>query len=232
MKFKSLAPTLVAALLLAFSPLQGTAEPQPLNGDQTVPNIGLAKKLCKEYVQSGRYADEIKKVDAEAKSYIDDYLANHKELAPKEKLAMILDIDETSLSNAPHIMQYDYGYIPAAWDKWIISGKAPAIEGTLDLYNYAQAHGLAVFFITGRNESQRSITVKNLEDQGYKKWTALIMKPEGAEITAKSFKTYHRKQLSEAGYHIIVNVGDQMSDLEGGYSDSVYKLPNPMYYVP
>jgi len=31
---------------------------------------------------------------------------------------------------------------------------------------------------------------------------------------------------------IVLNVGDQFSDLEGGYALHPTKLPNPMYYLP
>jgi len=31
---------------------------------------------------------------------------------------------------------------------------------------------------------------------------------------------------------IIVNAGDQESDLAGGYAERAYKLPNPFYYIP
>jgi hypothetical protein len=34
------------------------------------------------------------------------------------------------------------------------------------------------------------------------------------------------------GYTIIANMGDQFSDLEGGFSERTYKLPNPFYYIP
>ena len=30
----------------------------------------------------------------------------------------------------------------------------------------------------------------------------------------------------------MLNVGDQWSDLQGGYADHVLKLPNPTYYLP
>jgi len=35
--------------------------------------------------------------------------------------------------------------------------------------------------------------------------------------------------FQKAGYKIIANVGDQQSDLNGGYSERTYKLPNPIY---
>ena len=41
-----------------------------------------------------------------------------------------------------------------------------------------------------------------------------------------------RKKLVDQGYTIIVNMGDQMSDLDGGFAERTYKLPNPFYFVP
>lgn len=43
------------------------------------------------------------------------------------------------------------------------------------------------------------------------------------------------RQIADSGassYRIIANVGDQRSDLEGGYSATSYLLPNPMYRAP
>ena len=34
------------------------------------------------------------------------------------------------------------------------------------------------------------------------------------------------------GFTILVNVGDQDSDLAGGHAVRPFKLPNPMYYIP
>ena len=30
----------------------------------------------------------------------------------------------------------------------------------------------------------------------------------------------------------VVNLGDQRSDLEGGYAERTFKLPNPVYFLP
>ena len=37
-------------------------------------------------------------------------------------------------------------------------------------------------------------------------------------------------QLPE--YDVVANLGDQYSDLIGGYADRAVKLPNPTYYLP
>ena len=49
-----------------------------------------------------------------------------------------------------------------------------------------------------------------------------------------AFKSAVRRQLvEEQGYRIRGNVGDQWSDLQGDCAgDRVFKMPNPMYFVP
>ena len=58
---------------------------------------------------------------------------------------MILDIDETSLSNYPHIKEVDFGYDSDSWHKWLAQAAAPAIAPTLDLYNNMTTQGMCVF---------------------------------------------------------------------------------------
>jgi hypothetical protein len=59
------------------------------------------------------------------------------------------------------------------------------------------------------------------------------MKPDDYhENSVIPFKSGARKEIEEKGHTIIVNVGDQYSDLAGGYSERVFKLPDPFYYIP
>jgi predicted secreted acid phosphatase len=94
-------------------------------------------------------------------------------------------------------------------------------------------HRVAVFFITARYEYEREATVKNLRAAGYHDWDALIFRPEKhgneSEPPVSVYKSAVRKQLVMQGYDIILNVGDQDSDLIGGYADKAVKLPNPYY---
>lgn len=51
--------------------------------------------------------------------------------------------------------------------------------------------------------------------------------------SAVEFKSAVRRRLAEEGYRIRGNVGDQWSDLQGDCAgDRVFKVPNPMYFVP
>jgi hypothetical protein len=99
------------------------------------------------------------------------------------KPAIVLDIDETSLSNWRRIRRDDFGYVAdSACDltddqkscgdvAWEQTAMAPAIEPTLKLYKSARCEGSVapkdcaateVFFITGRKE----VECDALDDRG------------------------------------------------------------------
>lgn len=152
-----------------------------------------------------------------------------------ERLAIVLDIDETSLSNWAVMQHDDFGYIPTD-SNWCVSlhcGRA--IAGTLRLFREAERNGVAVFFITGRPENQRADTETNLKAVGYDRWEGLYLRPEDhpKTQTVTEYKSGDRSQIVTKGYRIVLNVGDQMSDLLGNpEADHSVKLPNPFYLIP
>ncbi len=79
---------------------------------------------------------------------------------------MILDIDETTLSNYVEETGADFAYKPADFDAWVQTAQASAIPGTLRLYKEAQQLGYSIFFITGRPETERVATERNLRAKG------------------------------------------------------------------
>jgi putative acid phosphatase of HAD superfamily subfamily IIIB len=61
----------------------------------------------------------------------------------------------------------------------------------------------------------------------------VILLPEGEKFaSAADFKAPERRKLTLAGYRILLSMGDQESDLSGGYAERTFKLPNPVYYLP
>ena len=103
----------------------------------------------------------------------------------------------------------------------------------LALYQDARRKKVAVFFVTGRRSNLKKATEKNLTEAGYTTWNGIYFRPK--EDTNKSiipFKTQVRSNITQSGYTIIASIGDQGSDLTGGYADKVFKLPNPYYYLP
>ncbi|OGT40134.1 MAG: hypothetical protein A3F12_03835 [Gammaproteobacteria bacterium RIFCSPHIGHO2_12_FULL_38_14] len=194
-------------------------------------NLFAIKQKLIQYHQSGQYEKDIAQVVDQAKSYLHARLEqNH---FNKKKPAIVFDIDETALSNYDNISNLDFGGTSNDILKSENQGNDPVITPTFQLYQYAKAHHVTIFFITGRDESERDVTVTNLKNVGYDGWKKLILR-DGPyrHVPAAQYKTAMRKKITEAGYDIILNIGDQHSDLAGGYADQTFKLPNPYYFIP
>lgn len=214
-----LSTSLIASLLLATG-ASFAAEPA---------NLEIAKERVIKYHDSGEYNADINHVMAQAMKYLKNRVS---EPRSDKKLAIVLDIDETSLSNYPDMMRLHFGgtiqEMRADEDK----GDDKAITPTLILYKYAKANNVAVFFITGRYEEERQPTALNLKKEGFKDWNGLILRHGNyRKMSATAYKTAARKMLEEKGYDIIMSIGDQQSDLDGGYVDKTFKLPNPYYFI-
>lgn len=191
-------------------------------------NLSTAKADVLRYVDSGEYARDLAGVAREIESWIVERAAQRK---PGERLALVLDIDETTLSNLPHMRAQDFGYIPRMWDEWVAEGTADAIAPMLEVYRTARAHGVATFFLTARRDRDRPGTVRNLARVGYTGYEALICKPDDSKAGTRAFKTAERRRLESEGWTIIANVGDQQSDLDGGAAERAFKLPGPFYLI-
>jgi acid phosphatase len=194
----------VAALLVCGLMLAGNAHAQvqapegcyplpevrPLSVTQPL-NIDLIKQQLIHY-RCTRYDAEVAAVVADAQAWI------HMRAPQVGNPAIVLDIDETSLSNWTRILRDDFGYIPngtcdlkageACGDiAWQQSAQAPALQPTLDLFGFAKCATVpptqncikvAVFFVTGRYQQAdaQAWTELNLTNAGYRGWDRLYMR--------------------------------------------------------
>jgi acid phosphatase len=213
-----------------------TAPFTPLPDVAATPSLVEAKREVGAYVDSGRYEADIAAVVGQARAFLESRVPRG------GKLAIVLDIDETALSNLPSFRANDWGFIipgpcdlprgPCGLIAWIGMAQAEPIKPVLALARLARERGVAVFLLTGRPERLRAATERNLQAAGYE-WTGVLLKPDAPSTqSAVEFNAPERKKLMDQGYTIIVNMGDQMSDLEGGFAERTYKLPNPFYFVP
>lgn len=179
------------------------------------------------YHDSGEYDREIREVANDARDYLD---VRVRHASKDEKLAAVFDIDETSLSNWEVMNGCGFCSYPTQL-KLYPNAQGSAIIPTLELFNHAKKMGVAVFFVTGRQNAQREATIKNLTDVGYSGWADLVMQPDGNKKPAREFKSIDRQLIEEKGYHIVLNIGDQASDLAGCCEERIFKLPNPFYLI-
>jgi hypothetical protein len=180
------------------------------------------------YHDSGEWDRTIASQVAKAENYVRWWLATHQGHFGRRP-AIVLDIDDTSLS------LYDCAKARNFVSPTIcaVETDLPAIDPVLRFFRRAQARGLAVFFITGRPEGLRGITVEALANAGFGgPWTLFVRPNSYHEPSLVPYKAGVRAMLSASGYRILANIGDQDSDLAGGYAQSSWKLPNPMYFTP
>lgn len=216
---KICAYTLVIFAIVFLISCSSSREPQ---------NLHFAKKAVDKYLSdSTLYLADVKKICADAKSYIQENLDASK------RNAVLFDVDETLLINTEYIFNYDYGWSRDSWDAWIDSAKAIPIQPVFELYNWIKSQGVTIFVVTGRFPSLRisnpDPTERNLLNVGYTDFEKLYLKPREPKVATSEYKLQIRKQLTEYGYNIIANFGDQESDFKGGYNGKSFKIPNPMY---
>jgi hypothetical protein len=213
-------------------------------GAESTYGVAELADTIRDYHDSGRYEADLAEVDRRAKRSLKNQLRRLRESPGPGRYsecsrsgtrchavdpAIVLDIDETSLSNYAGLNASNFsqaGLVPGA-----VAGNDPVIEPTLDLYRFARNRGVEAFFITGRPDIVRDSTEANLQAAGFDSGYTLITKPSGLHTI--EYKSGERARIEEKlGFTILVNVGDQDSDLAGGHARRAFKLPNPMYYIP
>ncbi|KAK1555800.1 hypothetical protein Q3G72_031449 [Acer saccharum] len=206
-----------------------SVETHNLVGWKTVPQ--QCENYVGHYMLGKQYRDDSKAVVNEALLY-----AQSLKVAGDGKEIWVFDIDETTLSNLPYFAKHGFGtepYNATTFNEWVMEGKGLALPETLKLYQKVLSLGIKIVFLTGRTESQRSVTATNLKKVGFHTWEKLILKgPSYTGKPAVAYKSNERKFFEKNGYLIIGNIGDQWSDILGtNTGNRTFKLPDPLYYV-
>lgn len=215
---------LISSLFFAFTlsifPLACIAEPT---------NLSLLRKEIQQYHDSGLYEQELTKTIEQAERYLIEQV----QILKNKKAALVLDIDETSLSNYDKMAKRGFIGTAEQIHQEILAANSPPIQPMLTLYHDALKHGINVFFVTGRTASEREATKTNLIKAGFTKWSGLYLRPEKyCSSSIIPFKSHARAVIEQRGYIILASIGDQYSDIKGGYAEKGFKLPNPFYYLP
>jgi len=123
--------------------------------------------------QDSSYADEVGSVVKDAGNWLNAKAPKN----PSEKKAIVLDVDDTTLTtwNYELFSNWDFnactnanfvgltGPNPCPATQTTFSGNLfPATPGMVDLVTNASKMGYAIFWITGRGDSQHKVTIANL----------------------------------------------------------------------
>jgi acid phosphatase len=163
--------------------------------------------------------------------------------------AVVLDVDETVLDNSPQQVRTILAggsFDPEVWGAWVEEARAPAVPGAREFLALADSLGVAVFYVTNRDQPLEAATRRNLESEG------LPLDPEVDTILSRgereswgSDKTSRREAIAER-YRIVLLVGDDFNDFvlarlpreerdrlveryADRWGDRWIVLPNPVY---
>jgi acid phosphatase len=150
--------------------------------------------------------------------------------AERMPLAVILDLDETALSNAKfeaRSIRVGVTYSQAIWDEWTSKPEGTAIPGAKDFLTYAKSKNVTPFYVTNRkyrlNDQKRAVeaeqTVANLNNLGF---PVVALTDAGSmsdnlllrferDDWADGDKTSRRDWVAQR-YRVLLLVGDDLND--------------------
>lgn len=146
-------------------------------------------------------------------------------ISPKLIPAVVLDIDETVLSNAPFFARLasdDEQIARASFDDWVAEATAPALSGVIEYIKEVKRHGIAVIYVTNRacrkradnNDPcpQRTDTMANLVNAGLPPLgpdDLVLLRNQQTDWTGE--KSVRRSYICEK-YRILQIFGDNLGD--------------------
>ncbi|MBE7189036.1 HAD family acid phosphatase [Jatrophihabitans endophyticus] len=206
------------------------------SASKTYPGVGTVTIPAK----NGNYAKQMRRITAREEAY---FAKAKKHYHGKGKPSLVFDIDDTLVNTYDYTLSAQFGYDPTANAVYIDNAAFPAVFGMPKLIHEARHEGYKIFYITGRPESQRAATKKDLKADGYgtPRNSHLFLKPTNPPAylhcpstgcSTTQYKSGTRKHISSKGNAILGAFGDQYSDLLGGDAGHKVKIPNPMYYIP
>ncbi len=164
--------------------------------------------------------------------------------------AVILDVDETVLDNAPfqaRLVAKGARFTPEGWAAWVARAEAEAVPGAREFVAFARARGVRIFYVTNRDRSGEAATRRNLEARGFPVLSApdtLLMRNERPNWGAD--KASRRRAVARR-HRVLLLIGDDANDFlpgtraapaerraaaavhEAWWGERWILLPNPVY---
>ncbi|QIW10807.1 HAD family acid phosphatase [Francisella sp. LA112445] len=188
----------------------------------------MTKQNVISFYESDAHSNQVREILEQAKKVIDSQVS-------LQDCAVVLDIDETSLNHYKSLK--DVGFPQEEnhniWNELIAKTDAEPIKPTLDFYQYCINKGIKVFFISARFATYLNATKQALQNAGYVDFEDVFVFPRDISIYSskdfKNFKAERRAYIESLGYKVLISIGDQSSDLTGGYTLNTFQLPNYLY---
>lgn len=133
-------------------------------------------------------------------------------------LAIITDLDETVIDNGALLvrdMQRCHDYTSwDTWKHWEREGEPRLIPGAGDFLEYADAQGVAIYYVSDRYDENKAATLATLEGLGLPQVgddSVLLLGPPKQE----------RRDLVEEQHTLVMLLGDTLHDFSEAFVSSV-----------
>jgi 5'-nucleotidase (lipoprotein e(P4) family) len=161
-----------------------------------------------------------------AQARLDADAQQKKKLAKAERKkprAVVVDIDETVLDNSPqqaYNIKHRLPFIQEKWYGWTNMRKAKPIPGALDFANYAKSRGVRIFYVSNRDDVEKTATMDNLKAVGFPDISDenVLLRVLDANKRPISSKEPRRATIAEK-YRIVVLIGDNLNDLSNVFEN-------------
>ncbi len=144
-----------------------------------------------------------------------------------KKPAVILDLDETVLDNSAFNARnvvHGQAFTNELWNAWCQEGKADVIPGALEFVRAAEGLGVAVFFLTNREDVVKQATIDNLKRLGFNAQEANVLTQNKND--GRGDDKLSRRAAVAKDHRIVLLVGDSMGDLCDGMDVKDFKARN------
>ena len=115
-------------------------------------------KDIRDYVKKGQYDNDLGRIVQQAKTVV-----NYELLTNKNNKAVIIDIDETILSNLPYISKQIHLNDVEKLNRWQMTAQCDVIKPVLGLYHWLLKQDVAIYFITARPNALKAATIENFK---------------------------------------------------------------------
>ncbi len=237
-------PTLAFFLaLFALLPLSAAFAEDTPQAAYTVKDLNEQMVMALAWVQtSAEYRELCYQAFNLATMDVDKALAMVK--TGDKPLAVIADLDETLIDNSAYdagLVGREAAYSGKTWTEWELAAQSRAIPGAVDFLNYAAKKGVAIYYVTNRDQAGLPGTLKNLAALGFPF-------ADAEHVMVGSGNKQPRFDQVSQNYKVALYMGDNENDLPiGGYGKSLADrnalvdqnkdrmgidfivLPNPVY---
>lgn len=141
--------------------------------------------------------------------------------------AVILDLDETVLDNSAFNARnvvHGQAFTNDLWNAWCKEAKADAIPGSLEFVQAAEGLGVAVFFLTNREDVAKPATIENLKRLGFNANDSNVLTQNKSE--GRGDDKLSRRAAVAKEHRIVLLIGDSMGDLCDGMDIKDFKSRN------